>query len=359
MTGPTAAVGSVAIAARIAAIRYRFEPAGQPAPHGQPAGTTFAELLRSASDAQGGSWQGAAAGPAGALADAAFPTAATGAIALPGADPGQAAVEAATRYLGVPYLWGGTDPTVGLDCSGLLQNVYRGLGVDLPRVSRDQARAGVPVGSLADARPGDLIAFGTPVDHIGIYVGDGRILHAPRTGDVVKVSPIHRTPTAIRRVVGTGPAATPAPAVPAPAVPALAAQTAPGPLSDPSVARYSGLFAAAGARHGIDPSVLAAVAKVESGGNPNAVSPAGARGLMQFMPATARSFGIDPMDPAQAIDGAARYLTQQLRAFGSLQLALAAYNAGPGAVRRHGGIPPFRETQQYVRKVVALVGGAR
>lgn len=119
---------------------------------------------------------------------------------------------------------------------------------------------------------------------------------------------------------------------------------------------YADLFRAAGAAHGIQPSVLAAVAKTESAFDPNAVSHAGAQGLMQFMPATAAEMGVDPLDPASAIDGAARYLTQNLRRFGSLELALAAYNAGPGAVEKHGGIPPFAETQAYVPKVLAAAG---
>jgi soluble lytic murein transglycosylase-like protein len=119
---------------------------------------------------------------------------------------------------------------------------------------------------------------------------------------------------------------------------------------------YADLFRAAGAAHGIQPSVLAAVAKTESAFDPNAVSHAGAQGLMQFMPATAADMGVDPFDPASAIDGAARYLSQNLRRFGSLELALAAYNAGPGAVQQHGGIPPFAETQAYVPKVLAAAG---
>ncbi len=119
---------------------------------------------------------------------------------------------------------------------------------------------------------------------------------------------------------------------------------------------YADLFRAAGAAYGIQPSVLAAVAKTESAFDPAAVSPAGARGLMQFMPATAGEMGVDPLDPASAIDGAARYLSSNLRRFGSLELALAAYNAGPGAVQKYGGIPPFAETQAYVPKVLAAAG---
>lgn len=119
---------------------------------------------------------------------------------------------------------------------------------------------------------------------------------------------------------------------------------------------YADLFRAAGAEHGIQPSVLAAVAKTESAFDPRAVSHAGAQGLMQFMPGTAAEMGVDPWDPASSIDGAARYLTQNLRRFGSLELALAAYNAGPGAVQRYDGIPPFEETQAYVPKVLAAAG---
>lgn len=119
---------------------------------------------------------------------------------------------------------------------------------------------------------------------------------------------------------------------------------------------YAELFKAAGAAHGISPSILAAVAKTESAFDPTAISPAGAQGLMQFMPATAAEMGVDPLDPASAIDGAARYLAQNLRQFGSIDLALAAYNAGPGAVQTHGGIPPFAETQSYVPKVLSAAG---
>ena len=120
---------------------------------------------------------------------------------------------------------------------------------------------------------------------------------------------------------------------------------------------YAELFNAAGARYGVPPQLLAAVAKVESEFNRHAVSPAGARGLMQLMPSTARGLGVDPFDPAQAVDGAARLLKENLARFGSTELALAAYNAGPGAVRRYGGVPPYAETQNYVRKIMGMLGG--
>ena len=109
-------------------------------------------------------------------------------------------LDIAQQYLGVPYVWGGTDPS-GFDCSGFVQYVFRQVGVDLPRVSQDQARVGEPVASLAEARPGDLVAFDSPVDHIGIYAGGGKMIVAPKSGDVVKVQDIYETPTAIRRVL--------------------------------------------------------------------------------------------------------------------------------------------------------------
>ena len=115
----------------------------------------------------------------------------------PGLSP---AVDLAQQHLGVPYVWGGESPS-GFDCSGLVQYVYGQLGVGLPRVAADQARVGQPVASLADARPGDLVAFHDPVDHIGIYAGNGLMVVAPKTGDVVKVQAIYDEPTAIRRVL--------------------------------------------------------------------------------------------------------------------------------------------------------------
>ena len=110
------------------------------------------------------------------------------------------AVDVAQQYLGVPYVWGGESPN-GFDCSGLVQYVYGQLGVDLPRTAAEQARVGQPVASLADARPGDLLAFHDPVDHIGIYAGNGLMVVAPKTGDVVKVQPVYEHPTAIRRIL--------------------------------------------------------------------------------------------------------------------------------------------------------------
>lgn len=102
-------------------------------------------------------------------------------------------------------------------------------------------------------------------------------------------------------------------------------------------------------KHGVPEDLFLRLVQQESGWNPTAQSPKGALGLAQLMPGTARSLRVDPLDPEQNLEGGARYLSQQFREFGNWRLALAAYNAGPGAVKKHGGIPPFRETIDYVR----------
>ena len=109
---------------------------------------------------------------------------------------------------------------------------------------------------------------------------------------------------------------------------------------------------------GVDAGLLHAVIQTESAGDPNAVSNKGARGLMQLMPATAASLGVtDPTNPEQNVRGGARYLKGLIAQHGGdLSLALAAYNAGPGNVRKYGGIPPFKETQAYVTKVLDRYG---
>jgi soluble lytic murein transglycosylase-like protein len=123
---------------------------------------------------------------------------------------------------------------------------------------------------------------------------------------------------------------------------------------------YAAEIDAAAAKYNVDPALLRGLIRQESNFNPNAGSPAGARGLTQLMPGTAAALGVDPSVPAQAIEGGAKYLRQQLDKFGNDPAkALAAYNAGPGAVQRYGGIPPYAETQNYVRKVLAYAAEYR
>jgi len=107
------------------------------------------------------------------------------------------------------------------------------------------------------------------------------------------------------------------------------------------------------ARHAVPSQIVEAVAWQESRFNHAAVSSKGARGVMQLLPTTASDLGVDPSDLRGNIDGGAAYLAQQLRRFGDVKLALAAYNAGPKAVERYGGVPPYAETQSYVRAIMA------
>jgi soluble lytic murein transglycosylase-like protein len=124
---------------------------------------------------------------------------------------------------------------------------------------------------------------------------------------------------------------------------------------------YASLIDAAAARNGLDPAVLHGLIEQESGFDPGATSSAGASGLTQLMPGTASSLGVaDPMNPAESIEGGARYLGQLMSQFGgNTEDALAAYNAGPGAVEQYGGTPPYAETQSYVSKVLGYAESYR
>lgn len=262
-----------------------------------------------------------------------------------GAPSGSQVVSEAARFLGVPYQWGGTSPSTGFDCSGLVQYVYRQLGISLPRTSEEQALVGTRVASLATARPGDLVFFpgsdGTAAapGHVGIYVGNGMMIDAPYTGTDVQIQPVSSagTPVAIRRIVATH-----APPAGGSAVPSALAP----------------LFSQAAATYGVPAALLTAVARHESGFNTSAVSTAGAEGLMQIMPATAAGLGVTPFTPRQAIDGAAQILAGDLGRFRSVPLALAAYNAGAGAVEAYGGVPPYAQTQSYVADIMRTLAGS-
>jgi hypothetical protein len=322
-------LGVTGVLSRVAELQGQLGLNPAPAAVGGPSGAKFASALAGATGTANGV---TTAGPSGGDV-----------------------VEAAKKYLGTPYVFGGDDPAKGLDCSALVQRAYRDLGVELPRNSWQQAKAGRPVASLADAKPGDILAFNSPVDHVAIYLGDNRMIAAPKPGDRVKIQNVYETPTAIRRVLDTVPAAA------VQDMSSLRPAGLRGTSGELAGVPYANLFEQAGAKHGVSPKLLAAVAKVESGYDPRAVSKAGAQGLMQLMPATARGLGVNnAFDPAQAVNGAAKLLASHLREFKSVPLALAAYNAGGGAVHRYDGIPPFAETQAYVPKVqkaLAALGG--
>ncbi len=122
---------------------------------------------------------------------------------------------------------------------------------------------------------------------------------------------------------------------------------------------YTASIIATANRYGISPDLALAVAKAESGMNPNAVSNKGALGLFQLMPATASQLGVDANDPLQNIEGGVSYLSSLLNKYGGdTSLALAAYNAGPGNVDKYGGIPPFGETQGFVSKIMGWLNGS-
>ncbi|MCI6158647.1 MAG: lytic transglycosylase domain-containing protein [Selenomonadaceae bacterium] len=138
-------------------------------------------------------------------------------------------------------------------------------------------------------------------------------------------------------------------AAPSMAAPAIDADLPP---ANPTL---SNLIQEAAQKYQVDPKLVSAIAEVESGGNPSAISPAGAIGVMQLMPGTAEGLGVNPYDERQNIEGGAKYLRQMLDAFGGdVRKAVAAYNAGPQAVKEYGGVPPYRETQNYVNKVLDL-----
>jgi cell wall-associated NlpC family hydrolase len=349
MTAPVGLTdsGVASVLARIAQIQQQFAPAAPP-----PTATASSTLgLSSATSNTGTDF-------ATALSSASASTASTSALTADSGSgsgvTGAQVVASAEKYLGVPYVFGGTTPQ-GLDCSGLVQKAYGDLGVSLPRLSWDQAKVGTAVPSLAEAKPGDILGFGNPAEHVAIYLGNNMMIAAPQPGENVKIQSVYQTPDSIRRVVGADTAS--GGSAVENGVAAGSGATSGG-SSTAALAQYSSAFAANTTRYQLPAGLLAAVAQTESGGNATAVSPAGAQGLMQLMPSTAAGLGVNPWDPSQAVQGAAQLLSGYLNKYGSVPLALAAYNAGPGAVDQYGGVPPYAETQKYVQKITDLMGAA-
>jgi cell wall-associated NlpC family hydrolase len=336
--------GFTQVTADIAAIQARIA-ALTPKASSSTSSSNFATTLSSVDGSTTPASSSSATGPTSL-----FGAPSTTTPAVTSASSGSAVVADAKKYLGVPYVWGGETRSGGMDCSGLVQTTFHDLGVNLPRTAAEQSHSGTPVASLADAKPGDLLFFGDPAYHVAIYAGNNMLIESPEPGKTVHETHVYQTPTSIRRISLPG---------------ATAAVSTAGGLSagqltsagiSSAVAQYAAKFAAVEARNGLPKGMLAAVAQQESGGNARAVSPAGAEGLMQLMPATAASYGVDPFDADQAIDAAGKILGASYRRYhGSVPLALAAYNAGPGAVARYGGIPPYSETQNYVKRITAMM----
>jgi cell wall-associated NlpC family hydrolase len=196
VTAVDPAAGFSAVMARIAEIQRGFAPVSSPAsPASSASGSDFASVL---AGVQGGQATAGASAATGALTASVMPG---------GSARQQQVVDVAKQYLGVPYVYGGTDPSHGLDCSGFVQLVYRRLGIELPRVTYDQVKVGQPV-DRADLQPGDLVfkvGDGNRVNgHVGIYIGGGQWINAPHTGDVVKIAPLPTNITAIRRIIPNG-----------------------------------------------------------------------------------------------------------------------------------------------------------
>ncbi len=159
----------------------------------------------------------------------------------PASSEAEQVIAAAKAYVGIPYVWGGTDPAVGLDCSGFLQRAYADIGIQIPRVTWDQMNAGTHVPSLAQAQPGDLL-FSFDGGHVSMYLGDGKAIDAPQPGSNVAVRDMWETDaniTTIRRILPEGSASVAPPSAPAPA----ATEYVPDPAVEEALATQAAFLA--------------------------------------------------------------------------------------------------------------------
>lgn len=225
--------------------------------------------------------------------------------------------------------------TAGIAAAGQMANAAAGLGPDA---------GGVGAASQAAARVAQLqsmiqaVETGSAKGSFGAALAEATAAGSPASPALGEATAL--TPTS------TAPTTTPVPAT---------AATGPGNGTVP----FQSLIEESCARYGVDPALLAGLIEQESHFDPTVGSSAGAQGLTELMPETAAGLGVtDPHDPAQSIDAGARLLSEKLAEFGGdTELALAAYNAGSGAVQQYHGIPPYPETQEYVKKVLGYAAG--
>lgn len=256
---------------------------------------------------------------------------------------GGQAVQIASQYIGTPYVWGGTTPN-GFDCSGLMQYVYKQMGIDLSRTTYTQVNEGIPV-AKENLQQGDLVFFkdnSGDIHHVGMYAGNGNVLHAPQTGDVVKISPLDAFPDyyTSRRIIQ----------------PIKNSNTTSKPINVGGRKELLPYIQEASKTYGVSESLISAVIEAESGFNQGVTSEAGAIGLMQLMPNTASGLGVNPYNAKENVMGGTKLLSQLLKKYnGNIELTLAGYNAGEGNVEKYGGVPPFDETQKYIKKIQGIL----
>ena len=192
----------------------------------------------------------------------------------------------------------------------------------------------------------------------GFQAAIGRIHEIEARLGIVHGAPVDRTPPAALPTTAGG--LSPFPVMLAQANGQVRLQSL-GPQAGPFTPQIESLISKHAVANGLDPDVVRAMVQQESSGNPRDISGAGARGLMQLMPATSKMYGVtDPFDPEQNISAGTRHLSNLMREFNNdLPNALAAYNAGSGAVKRAGGIPNYPETKDYVRKITQMVENAK
>ncbi|WLC82445.1 NlpC/P60 family protein [Clostridium estertheticum] len=260
-------------------------------------------------------------------------------------------------YLGRAYVWGGSNPTTGFDCSGLVQYCYGKYGIPLPRVTTEQVFSGVHV-EFGSMQAGDLVFFGTSdnVHHVGVYIGNGKYLQAPKTGDVVKISNLsdrgdfyeaRRVFKATKDTSTTKDTPTTKDADTKAKVLYIAL---------PNNKAFVDIFYKVEKETGVDAILLASIAITESSLNPNDVSSAGASGLCQMMPEGFIELGFDIskiFDPytnvlACAYEIKNLYTYKQITSVAGM---LSAYNGGIGNFIKYNGNIPFAETKAYPGKV--------